>query len=56
LLPGTRGGNYTLHCPPGSAIESVTGLCRTDNPYGNRYIGTYLGCSSMDVIVNICPQ
>jgi hypothetical protein len=32
LLPGTGGESYSLHCPPGSAIESVTGLCGTDNP------------------------
>jgi hypothetical protein len=37
LLPGTGGGSYTLHCPPGSAIESVTGLCRTDNPVTDRH-------------------
>jgi hypothetical protein len=37
LLPGTGGGSYTLHCPPGSAVESVTGLCRTDNPVTDRH-------------------
>jgi hypothetical protein len=37
LLPGTGGGSYTLHCPPGSAIEFVTGLCRTDNPVTDRH-------------------
>ncbi len=37
LLPGTGGGSYTLHCPPDSAIESVTGLCRTDNPVTDRH-------------------
>jgi hypothetical protein len=37
LLPGTGGGSYTLHYPPGSAIESVTWLCRTDNPVTDRH-------------------
>jgi hypothetical protein len=37
LLLGTGGGSYTLHCPPGSAIEFVTGLCRTDNHVTDRY-------------------
>jgi hypothetical protein len=37
LLLGTGGGSYTLHCPPGSAIEYVTGLCKTDNPVTNTH-------------------
>jgi hypothetical protein len=37
LMPGTGGGSYTLHCPPGSAIESVTRLCRTDNLVTDRH-------------------
>jgi hypothetical protein len=37
LLPGIGGGSYTLHCPPGSTIEFVIGLCRTDNPATNRH-------------------
>jgi hypothetical protein len=37
LLPGTGGGSYTLHCPPSSAIESVTRLCRINNPVTERH-------------------
>jgi hypothetical protein len=37
FLPGTGGGSYTLHYPPGSAIEYVTGLCRTYNPVTDRH-------------------